>query len=156
MPLYQGGSEYAAIRQARQAELQSRKLIDDARNTAVQQAITAWETYQATKSSVASNREAIRANSVALEGVQREAIVGSRTTIEVLNAEQALLNSRTQLVQSLANLVANSYQVAAAVGRLNARDLNLNVPYYNEKAYYEAVRNLWIGTGDYATGQPGR
>ena len=156
VPLFQGGSEYAAIRQARQTELQSRKLIDDARNVAMQQVISTWETYQATKSSVASNREAIRANGVALEGVQREAIVGSRTTIEVLNAEQALLNSRTQLVQSLSTLVSNSYQVAAAVGRLTARDLNLNVPYYNEKAYYEAVRNLWIGTGDYATDQPGR
>ena len=156
VPLFQGGSEYAAIRQARQSELQSRKLIDDARNTAIQQVITAWETYQATKSSIASNREAIRANSVALEGVQREAIVGSRTTLDVLNAEQAVLQSRTQLVQSLATLVANSYAVASAVGRLTARELNLNVPYYNEKAYYEAVRNLWIGTGDYATDQPGR
>jgi outer membrane protein len=156
VPLYQGGSEYAAIRQARQSELSSRKQIDDARSTAVQQVITAWETYQATKSTISSDREAIRANEVALEGVQREALVGSRTTLDVLNAEQALLNSRTTLVQSLATLVTNSYTVAAAVGRLTARDLHLNVPYYNETAYYEAVRSRWIGTGDYATDQPGR
>ncbi|MDR3525222.1 MAG: TolC family outer membrane protein [Acetobacteraceae bacterium] len=156
VPLYQGGSEYAAIRQARQSEQQSHQLIDDARATAVQQAISAWETYQATKSSIASNRQQIKANEVALEGVQREAIVGSRTTLDVLNAEQALLTSRTQLVQNLATLVANSYGVAAAVGRLTARDLNLPVPYYNEKAYYEAVRNLWIGTGDYAPSLPGK
>ena len=156
VPLYQGGSEYAAIRQARQSEQQSHQLIDDARATAVQQAISAWETYQATKSSIASNRQQIKANEVALEGVQREAIVGSRTTLDVLNAEQALLTSRTQLVQNLSTLVANSYAVAAAVGRLTARDLNLPVPYYNEKAYYEAVRSLWIGTGDYAPSQPGK
>ena len=156
VPLYQGGSEYAAIRQARQQEQSSRASIDDARATAMQQVITAWETYQSTKSAIASNREQIRANEVALEGVQREAIVGSRTTLDVLNAEQALLNSRTQLVQSLATLVANSYSVASAVGRLTARDLNLPVPYYNEKAYYEAVRNLWIGTGDYAPSLPGK
>ncbi len=156
VPLYQGGSEYAAIRQARQAEQASHNLIDDARNTAVQQVISAWETYQATKSTIESTRSQIKSDEVALEGVQREAIVGSRTTLDVLNAELALLNARTTLVQNLATLVTNSYTVAAAVGRLTARDLQLNVPYYNETAYYEAVRNRWIGTGDYATDQPGR
>ena len=60
------------------------------------------------------------------------------------------------LVQDLANLVNASYNVAAAVGRLTARDLNLPVAVYDEAAYYRAVRNRWFGTGDYATGQPGR
>ena len=82
--------------------------------------------------------------------------MGSRTTLDVLNAEQTLLNSRTTLVQNLSNLVTASYQVTSAVGRLTARDLNLQVPLYDETAYYQAVRNRWIGTGDYATGQPGR
>ncbi len=156
VPLFQGGSEYAAIRQARQAEQSSRKLIDDARRTAVQQAISAWETYQAAKSTIDSTRTQIKANEVALEGTQREAIVGSRTTLDVLNAEQTLLNSRTTLVQNLAALVTASYQVANAVGRLTARDLNLPVPLYDETAYYQAVKSRWIGTGDYATDQPGR
>ncbi len=156
VPLYQGGSEYAAIRQARQAEQSSSRLIDDARNTAVQQVIAAWETYQATKSTIESTRSQIKSDEVALEGVQREAIVGSRTTLDVLNAELLLLNARTTLVQNLATLVNNAYTVAGAVGRLTARDLQLNVPYYNETAYYEAVRNRWIGTGDFATEQPGR
>jgi outer membrane protein len=74
----------------------------------------------------------------------------------VLNAEQTLLNSRTTLVQNLSSLVTASYQVTAAVGRLTARDLNLQVPLYDETAYYQAVRNRWVGTGDFATGQPGR
>ena len=156
VPIYQGGAEYAAIRQARQTEQQSRKLIDDARRTAVQQAISAWETYQAARSTIQSTRQQIKANQIALEGTQREAVVGSRTTLDVLNAEQTLLNSRTTLVQNLANLVTASYQVTGAVGRLTARDLNLQVPYYDETAYYTAVRNRWIGTGDFATDQPGR
>ncbi len=156
VPIYQGGSEYAAIRAARQTEQQSRRLVDDARRTAVQQAISAWETYQAAKSTIDSTRTQIRSNQIALEGTQREAIVGSRTTLDVLNAEQTLLNSRTTLVQNLSSLVTASYQVTSAVGRLTARDLNLQVPLYDETAYYQAVRNRWIGTGDYATGQPGR
>ena len=156
IPLYQGGSEYSAIRQARQQQQQTHKLIDDARRTAVEQVIAAWETYNATKSAIESTNSQIRANRIALEGVQREAIVGSRTTLDVLNAEQLLLNTRVTQVQNLANLVNASYGVAAAVGRLTARDLALQVPLYDETAYYNDVRNRWIGTGDYATGQPGR
>ena len=156
VPIFQGGIEYAAIRQARQAEQQTRNNIDNARRTAVQQAASAWDTVVAAKASVESTRQQIRADQIALEGVQREAIVGSRTTLDVLNAEQELLNSRTTLVQSLASLVNASYVMAAAVGRLTARDLGLQVPLYDETAYYNAVRNRWMGTGDYATDQPAR
>ena len=105
---------------------------------------------------IPSGREQIRANQIALEGVEREAIVGSRTTLDVLNAQQALLNSQTTLVQNLALVVNASYQVASSVGRLTARDLHLPVPLYDETAYYNAVKDKWVGLGDYATNQPGR
>lgn len=156
VPLYQGGSEYAAVRQARQQEEQSQRQVDDARRTAVQNAVQAWETLVAARAAAESTRSAIRANEIALEGVEREAIVGSRTTLDVLNAQQQLLNSRTSLVQNLAQLVNASYAVAAAVGRLTARDMHLPVPLYDETAYYNAVRDKWVGLGDYATNQPGR
>ncbi len=156
VPLYQGGAEYSAVRQARQSEQQTRKQLDDARRVAIQQATQAWETLVAARSTAESTRSQIRANGIALEGVEREAIVGSRTTLDVLNAQQALLNSQVTLVQNLANLVTASYTVASAIGRLTARDLNLPVPIYDETAYYNAVRNKWFGLGDYATDQPGR
>ena len=156
MPLYQGGSEYSAVRQARQAEQQTQRLVDDAKRTAVQNAVQAWETLVAAKAAADSTRAQIRANEVALEGTEREAIVGSRTTLDVLNAQQLLLNSRTTLVQNLAQLVTASYGVAAAIGRLTARDLHLPVPLYDETAYYNAVKDKWVGLGDYATNQPGR
>ncbi len=156
VPIYQGGAEYSAIRAARQSEQQTAKLVDDSRRTAVQNAVQAWETLVAARASAQSTREAISANAVALDGVEREAIVGSRTTLDVLNAQQALLNSETTLVQNLASVVTASYTVAQAVGRLTARDLALPVPLYDETAYYNAVRNKWFGTGDYATSQPAR
>ena len=156
MPIYQGGSEYSAVRQARQTAQQTRKLVDDARRTAVQNAVQAWETLVAAKASAASTREQIRANQIALEGVEREAIVGSRTTLDVLNAQQALLNSQVTLVQNLAQLITASYGVASALGRLTARDLHLPVPLYDDTAYYNAVKDKWVGLGDYATDQPGR
>lgn len=156
VPLYQGGSEYAAVRQARQTEQQTNRLIDDAKRTAVQNAIQAWDTLIAAKAAADSTRAAIRANEIALEGVEREAIVGSRTTLDVLNATQALLNSRTTLVQNLAQVIIASYGVAAAIGRLTARDLHLPVPLYDDTAYYQAVKDRWVGLSDYAISQPGR
>ena len=156
MPVYQGGAEYSAVRQARQSAQQTRQQVDDARRNAVQNAIQWWETLQAAKASAISTREAIRANEIALEGVEREAIVGSRTTLDVLNAQQTLLNSRVALVQNLAQIVSDSYEVAAAIGRLTARDLHLPVPLYDETAYFNAVKDKWVGLGDYATDQPGR
>ena len=156
VPLYQGGAEYSRVRQARQTEQQARKSLDDARRAAIQQALQQWETLQSVRATIESTRVQIRANQVALEGVQREAIVGSRTTLDVLNAEQTLLNSRVTLVQNLAQLVTASYSVAAAIGRLSARDLSLPVPLYDETAYYNAVRGKLFGVSDYATDQPNR
>ncbi|APH59264.1 Type I secretion outer membrane protein [Granulibacter bethesdensis] len=156
IPIYQGGSEYAAIRQARQAEQQSRKQVDDARRTAVQQATSAWQTLIAARAAIQSQHAQVRANEIAVEGVEREALVGSRTTYDVLLQQQNLLQSRTNLVNSLASLINASYGVAQAVGQLNARDLNLPVPLYDETAYYRAVRNRWFGAGDEAVNQPGR
>ena len=156
VPIYQGGAEYSRVRQARQSEQQSRKQVDDTRRQVVASATQAWETLVAARSTIDSTRAQIRANEIALEGVQREAIVGSRTTLDVLNAEQSLLNSRVTLVQNLANYIIASYGVANSIGRLTARDLNLNVPLYDETAYYNAVRDRLWGTGDYATNQPGR
>jgi outer membrane protein len=156
VPLYQGGGEYATIRQARQTEQQTRKTLDDQRRQATQQAANAWQNLIAARSTIISDQAAIRANEIAVDGVEREALLGSRTTLDVLNAEQTLLQARTTLVQNLAALVTDSYAVAQAIGRLTAHDLNLPVNYYDETAYYKEVRNRLIGTKDYATGQPGR
>lgn len=156
VPLYQGGAEYAAVRQARQLEQQARKTVDDTRRQVIQSALSSFEQLVAARAAIDSSRAAVRANEIALEGTQREAIVGSRTTLDVLNAEQALLQSRSTLVTNLATLITSSYGVASAIGRLTAKDLHLNVPLYDDNAYYVAVRDRLFGTGDYALSQPGR
>jgi outer membrane protein len=156
VPLYQGGAEYSTVRQAKQTQQQTSRQIDDAKRTAVQSAVQAWETLIAARAAADSTRAQIRANQVALEGVEREAIVGSRTTLDVLNAQQALLTSEVNLIQALTQLITASYTVAQSVGRLTARDLSLPVPLYDDTAYFNAVKNKWFGLGDYATNQPGR
>ena len=151
VPLYQGGREYAAVRAARQSAQQARQVVDDQRRAAAQQATTAWETLASNRAQVESVRAQIRAAEIALDGVQREAIVGSRTTLDVLNAEQELLNARVSLVRALADVITASHSLASAVGRLTARDLTLPVPIYDMEAYYRAVRNRWAGLGDYSS-----
>jgi len=154
VPLYQGGAEHALVRQARQSAQQARSVVEDQRRAASQLATQAFETLTAARAQVAAVRAQIRAAEIALDGVQREAIVGSRTTLDVLNAEQELLNARVSLVRALANVITASHTLASSVGRLTARDLNLPVQIYDMEGYYREVRNRWVGWGDYA--QPGR
>lgn len=148
VPLFQGGAEYSAVRQARQDAQRLRQVIDEQRRLAAQQANEAWESLLATRATVASVRAQINAAEIALDGVRREAVVGNRTTLDVLNAEQELLNARVALVRALANQVTASHALAAAVGRLTARDLRLPVTAYDMEAYYNAVRNRWAGLSD--------
>ncbi len=154
VPLYQGGAEHAAVRQARQQAQQARQQVADARRLAAQQATEAWETLGSSRAQVESVRAQIRAQEIALDGVQREAIVGSRTTLDVLNAEQELLQARVNLVRSLATLINASYALASTMGRLTAQDLGLPVQIYDPRNYYNAVRDRWFGTGDFSD-QPG-
>ncbi len=156
VPIYQGGAEYAAVRQAKQTAQQARRLVDVQRRSAAQLAISNWQNLLSFKASIDSDRTAVQSNIVALDGVERQAIVGTSTTLEVLQQQQTLLTAQVALVQSLSNLVLTSYGVAAAIGRLTARDLTLNVPIYDEVAYYNAVKDRAWGLNDYAVGQPGR
>ncbi len=155
-PIYQGGSEYAAIRQARQNFLQAVRQTEDAQRAAREQAVQAYETLTSSRASIASSRVAVRSSEIALEGLEREALVGSATTQEVLIGQQNLLSAEITLVQNITSLVTASYGVASAIGRLTASDLGLQVPLYDETAYYKAVKDLLWGSGDRAVRQPGR
>ena len=156
VPIYQGGAEYAAVRQAKQTAQQGHRQVDVQRRSAAELAISNWQSLLSYKASIDSNRTAIQSNIIALDGVERQAIVGTSTTLEVLQQQQTLLTAQVALVQSLSSLVLTSYGVAAAIGRLTARDLRLPVPLYDETAYYNAVRNRAWGLNDYAVNQPGR
>lgn len=156
VPIYQGGSEYAAIRGARQQAQAAHREVDVQRRTALQKAASSWQQMVAFKQSINSDRVAISSNVIALDGVERQALVGTSTTLAVLQQQQTLLQAQQTLVQHLSNLVISSYAVAASMGRLTASDLKLGVPLYDEKAYYNAVKNRLWGTSDYAINQPGR
>ncbi|MCP1222254.1 TolC family outer membrane protein [Acetobacter orientalis] len=156
VPVYQGGSEYAAVRQAKQQLQANHREVDVQRRAAAQDAASNWQKLISYQAAISSNRAAIHAGTIALDGVERQAIVGTSTTLEMLQQQATLLQAQVALVQSLSNLVTASYNVAAAIGRLTAADLKLSVPLYDEKAYYQAVKDRLWGINDYALQQPGR
>ncbi|WP_395020040.1 TolC family outer membrane protein [Dongia sp.] len=147
VPLYQAGAPDSRVRQAKQLYQQSRRQLDEARRSAAQQAVAAWQSLETAQAQIASFEEQVRANTVALEGVRQEQTVGARTVLDVLDAEQALLNSKVNLVTAQTNLVIARYQVLQAIGQLNAKSLALNVPLYDPALHYNDVRNKWWGTG---------
>ena len=116
--------------------------------------IVAWRQLDSSRSRVTSFEAQVRANEVALNGVRQEALVGSRTTLDVLNAEQELLNSQVSLVQARHDVQVSYYGVLAGVGRLTARTLALPVEYYDEERYYNEVGSKWIGWGTGDSGKP--
>ncbi|MEP0070558.1 TolC family outer membrane protein [Pyruvatibacter sp.] len=147
IPLYQSGAEYSQIRQAKQLNSQSRLQIREATRSVEEGVASAWENYRAANARIVSDREQVRANEIALDGVQQEAQVGSRTTLDVLDAEQELLDSRVALVTSERNAYVAAYQVLSAIGRLNAGYLALPVDQYDPGQNYDDVSGQWIGWG---------
>lgn len=152
VPLYQSGGEYATIREAKQRANQYRILVRKITNNVRAEATNAWENYTATKAQIKAVEAQIKASKIALEGVIREAKVGSRTVLDVLDAEQEHLDNQVALVKIHRDEIVAAHALLAAIGKLNPTDLNLSVSAYNPNDYYEAVANKWFGYGtDYET-----
>jgi outer membrane protein len=147
MPLYEGGAIYSATRQAEQTVGQRRSLVDDARRAATQTATQNWETLQAARAAIASFGTAVRAAQIALEGTQQEALVGTRTVLDVLIAEQQLFTTQSQLVTAQHDAALAEFNVAAACGRLVAPDMKLPVKLYDMDRHYKEVKDKWAGFG---------
>jgi outer membrane protein len=147
MPLYEGGAIYSQTRQAQQVVGQRRSQVDDARRTAVQSATTSWETLLSARASVASFGAAVKAAQIALEGTQQEALVGSRTVLDVLISEQQLFTTESQLVQAQHDSAVAEFNVAAAIGRLIAPELKLPVQLYDMDKHYREVKDKLFGFG---------
>lgn len=147
VPLYQAGAPDARVRQSKQLYQQSRRQIDEAVRAGEQTAVDSWQSYETAQAQIESFKEQVRATEVALDGVKQEQQVGARTVLDVLDAELEALNAKVSLVQAQTTLVVARYQVLAAVGRLTASELALNVGVYDPTQHYDDVRNKFIGTG---------
>lgn len=145
VPIYQGGAEYAGIREAKEKLSQARMVVESARNQIRAGVVAAWGELEAARAQIVSFEAAVKAAEIALTGVREEAKVGQRTTLDVLNAEQTLLQQRVQLVQAQHDRVVGSYAVMAAIGELSARNLGLGVIEYSPRQHYQATKNRFFG-----------
>jgi outer membrane protein len=145
IPVYQGGAEYALIRQSKETLAQQRLFLEQTRDQTRANVVTAWGQLVAGKAQVASAQSQVTASEIALNGVREEAKAGQRTTLDVLNAQQALVNARVALVTAQHDRVVASYSVLNNVGRLSPQVLNLATTVYDPSVHYHQVRDSWYG-----------
>lgn len=145
VPLYQSGSEYSQIRQAKFSAYKHQFDLDEQINKVREDTIRAYQDFQVAKASITSNNSSVEAFQSALEGTEHEAKVGARTTLDVLDAEQDLFVAKANLIRSKRDEIVAAYTVLAHIGRLNASELGLNVTTYDPKVNYEKVKYKIIG-----------
>jgi outer membrane protein len=145
VPIYQGGSEFASIRQAKETQGQKQLDLNVARDQARMTVVQAWAQLDAAKSSIESTKAQVKSAESALNGVREEARLGQRTTLDVLNAQQELVSARISMVSAQRDRLVSSYTLLAAVGRLSPKVLGLSVPTYDATVHYHQVRDAWSG-----------
>jgi outer membrane protein len=145
VPIYQGGAEYSVIRQSKETLGQRRIDLDTNRDSARATVVQSWGQLLAARAQIESTQAQVAAAEIALNGVREEARVGQRTTLDVLNAQQELVNARVALVTAQRDRVVASYTLLAAVGRLALQVLGINVPIYDPQVHYHQVRDVWWG-----------
>jgi outer membrane protein len=144
-PIYDGGMAASQTRQAKEIAAQSRQVLDQVRNQARTAAVGAWVANEGAKIAVTASEAEVRAATVALQGVQREAAGGQRTTVDVLNAQQDLILAKARLIGAQRDRVIASYTLLSAIGRLDVKTLNLKTPDYLPEVHYHQVRDAWHG-----------
>lgn len=145
VPLYAQGEVHARVRQSKHTHVSRIQEIEQARTETRERVVQAWSQLDAAKAQLESDQVQVNATRTALAGVREEERVGQRTLLDVLNAEQEALNAEVQLVTTQRNLVVASYNVLAAIGRLNVAQLGTNEQVYDPEAHYHEVRRKWWG-----------
>ena len=146
VPLYQAGRVHSRLREAKIVASQRRLQILEARRAVRESVVRSWNAYRAAGQTIASLSAQVAANRLAMDGVRQEAKVGSRTTLDVLDAERELVNSQVTLVAARRDLVIAGYQLVVAMGQMTARGLRLSVAYYNPDNHLNRVKGKFIGT----------
>lgn len=145
VPIYEGGAISSQVRQAKERLGALRIQVDVTRDAVRAQAVSALGLLNAAQAQIRAAQAGVRAAQLALDGVQEERRVGQSTTLDVLIAQQALLNARVLLVRAQRDAVVASYTLLSAIGRLDATSLALNVTSYDPAEHYEQVRDKWFG-----------
>ncbi|CCD92456.1 putative outer TolC membrane protein [Bradyrhizobium sp. ORS 375] len=144
-PIYDGGTAASQTRQSKELAAQSRLVLDQVRNQTRTAVISAWVANEGAKVAVSASEAEVKAATVALQGVSREAQGGQRTTVDVLNSQSDLIQAKARLIGAQRDRVIASYTLLSAIGRLDVKNLNLNTPDYLPEVHYHQVRDAWHG-----------
>ena len=145
VPLYSGGYNYSNIRQKKKEALQNSKTLDYNIKNTLKEVEILWIEFKSLESQIFSIQAAITANEMAVDGVKRENEVGSRTLLDVLDAEQDLLEEKVELIKSKRDKFKTIFSLIAKMGKLSAYELNLDVNIYDYEKNYIAVKKVWLG-----------
>lgn len=145
VPIYQGGVVHSRVRQAKERLGEARIQVDVARDQVRAAILSAWGGLEAARAQIAAAHAQVTASQLALSGVTEERRVGQRTTLDVLNAQQEVIDARIALVTAQRNRVVASFSLMSAIGDLNAQRLGLRVARYKPQQHYKAVRDKWFG-----------
>ena len=145
IPIYEGSAPYATVRLSKENLSQARLNADVTREQVRAAVISSWGLLESSKIVVESDQAQVNASGIALNGVREEARVGQRTTLDVLNAQQTLLNGRVSLVGAQRDRVVASYAVLSSIGRLSTAAIGLKVKPYNPVVHFEQVKDKWFG-----------
>lgn len=140
VPLYQSGAEYSQVRQAKQDVRRKESDRESIENSIEEFSTQVWQDYIVSKATIHSTRDAVKAAQIALEGVIQEAQVGSRTTLDVLDAEQELFKAKVDMVRAQRNEMVSIYNIKSAMGELTAENLSLEVERFDPEEHYDKVK----------------
>jgi outer membrane protein len=141
IPIFQGGGPGARVRQAQALESQQIETVTATERNIIAQTRSAYAAWQASNLQITSFEAAVSANALSLEGVRAENSVGTRSILDILNAEQELLNAQTNLVSARRNAYVAGFSLLAAMGKAGVQDLGLDGgPLYDPQVNYRRVR----------------
>ena len=146
MPLYSGGANMALLRQGLAVSQQARFDLLQAVRSAEQGVASAWARFEIASASITARREQVESAQIAYDGMREEAALGLRSTLDVLDTEQRLLSARTDLITAETDRDVSVYALVAAMGRLTAAGLGLEVDMYDPQVNYERVKTAPVAS----------
>lgn len=145
VPFFQGGGEYSAVRRAKHVASVRLNEVEEARRAIEAEVHIAWDGYQAARVAQEAYRKAIMANEKAVAGVRREALAGTRTTLDILDAERELRDARIAYANARHDEYLSGFRLAAALGRTTATQMGIPVKAYDPEEHYRRAAGRWIG-----------
>ncbi len=146
IPIYDGGLTYSRIREAKEIASRSRLDVLDAGRQVRESVVTSWHLLMAASATITAAGDAVKAQSIALEGVRQEAQVGTRTTLDVLDVANELVLASIALANARRDRIVAGYQLVASIGQMTADNLRLSVPMYEPAIHYELVKDKAFGS----------